>query len=132
MKNSGVLAIWVVAVICCLGIQGGADVARAQDAGVKRFGETAKVKVDEAGAIKASGAAIKTLVRQALPVDGGLLDAPWEEIGADQKSIHKKGANYFIVAVKNTEEDRVLYLLLNEFGDLYAANFSGIFDGIKD
>ena len=131
MKSLRICGV-VLAVLAGFAVNMGAGIALAQDAGVKRFGEAAKVKVDDEGAIEASNAAIKTLVRQGLPVDGGLLDAPWEEIGAAQKSIHKKGDKYFIVAVKNTEEDRVLYLLLNEFGDLYAANFSGTFDGIKD
>lgn len=125
-KNLGVAII--IAVLWSLGMSSSLFAGSE----IRRFGETHEVELDEKGAVDASKAAIRTLVYQALPVDGELLEREWEEIGIEDKSIFKKGSNYYIVKIDNKAAKKVLYLLLNTKGAMYAANFSGIFDGIKD
>lgn len=99
----------------------------------KRFAETPKVIIDEKGALTASATAINTLVRQALPVEGGLLDESWAQVGNEARTIHKTGKGYFIVLIKNeTGEENSLYLLLSDKGELYDANYTGSFEGLKE
>ena len=56
------------------------------------------------------------------------LDASWQE--ATKKRIHKKDLRYFIVSMHNASQEKTLYLLLDSFGGLYGANFSGTFEGL--
>ncbi|GJM02173.1 MAG: hypothetical protein DHS20C08_06740 [Rhodomicrobium sp.] len=109
------------------------DQAAGQKPAPKRFAETPKDTIDEKGALTASATAINTLVQQALPVEGGLLDESWAKVGDDARTIHKTGKGYFIVLVKNeTGEESSLYLLLSDKGELYDANYTGSFEGLKE
>jgi hypothetical protein len=43
----------------------------------------------------------------------------------------KKGSGYYLVSVLNTVEEKTLYVLMSDAGEVYNANFTGEFDGIK-
>jgi hypothetical protein len=67
--------------------------------------------------------------------DGGLgfgkLPASWNSVPVKDVKLHKKGEGYYIVAVNNETEKKVLYVLMSAEGETYDANFSGDFKNIK-
>tara|TARA_R110001592_G_scaffold309760_1_gene584165 strand:- start:2977 stop:3327 length:351 start_codon:yes stop_codon:yes gene_type:complete len=61
-------------------------------------------------------------------IKGVTLDDSWQS-GTETK-IHKKDLRYFIVSLYNASQNKTLYLLINTNGELYDANFDGIFEGL--
>ena len=61
----------------------------------------------------------------------GKLNQSWNNIAEDKYRIHKKGDGYYIVSIENIKEERVLYILMSVSGEVYDANFSGTFPGLK-
>jgi len=45
--------------------------------------------------------------------------------------IYTKGTGYIVVSVLNESEKKTLYILMSESGEVFDANFTGKFDGIK-
>ncbi len=68
---------------------------------------------------------LEIMVEKSVVNKDGKLDSSWTKV-ADKK-IFKKGLQYFIVAFKNVEKEKTLYLLLNFYGEYKAANFNGNF-----
>lgn len=58
----------------------------------------------------------------------GKLDSSWTKVTG--KKIFKKGLQYFIVSFENVEKQKILYVMLNVYGEYIAANFSGKFRGL--
>ncbi|MBT4104616.1 MAG: hypothetical protein HOE81_07220 [Nitrospina sp.] len=56
------------------------------------------------------------------------LNSSWAKV--TDKTIFKKGLQYFIVSFRNIEEQKTLYLLLNIYGEYIAANFHGNFKNL--
>jgi len=56
------------------------------------------------------------------------LNSSWTKV--TDKTIFKKGLQYFIVSFRNIEEQKTLYLLLNIYGEYIAANFHGNFKNL--
>ena len=61
----------------------------------------------------------------------GKLDKSWKHIPAESRRIHKQGEGYYIVSITNKQVGKVLYLLLSISGEVYDANFTGKFPGLK-
>jgi len=61
----------------------------------------------------------------------GKLSNNWNNLPAKAKRIHKKNAGYYIVAITNNKEGKTLYVLMSGVGEVYDANFSGVFKGIN-
>lgn len=61
----------------------------------------------------------------------GQLPKTWAAIPAKNVTISKKGRGYYIVSVLNEREKKSLYILMSDSGDVYDANFSGEFEGVK-
>lgn len=61
----------------------------------------------------------------------GQLAASWLDLPATQTSIHKKGKGYYIVKLENSAEKESLFVLMAVSGEVYDANFSGEFKGLK-
>ena len=61
----------------------------------------------------------------------GLLSESWRQLESSDYKMYKKGAGYYIVSVTNNLEKRSLYVLMAENGEVYDANFTGEFKGIK-
>lgn len=61
----------------------------------------------------------------------GQLAKTWMSLPAENVAISKKGPGYYIVAVQNESDKKTLYILMSEVGEVYDANFSGEFKGLK-
>ncbi len=87
--------------------------------------------ISEAQALTAGASAAAQLSREDKGLDIGKLPENWATIPKENISIHKTGEGYYIVAVKNTLEKKTLYVLISFQGEIYDANFSGVFKGLK-
>ena len=74
-------------------------------------------------------------VNQFVQFDAGLgfgkLNKSWNAIPTAEKRIHRKGDGYYIVSSINKNEGKTLYVLMSIGGEVYDANFSGEFKGLK-
>lgn len=61
----------------------------------------------------------------------GQLDKSWGSVPAKNTAIAKKGEGYYIVSVLNDSNQKNLFILMANDGEVYDANFSGEFEGIK-
>lgn len=61
----------------------------------------------------------------------GLLPESWSTLSLDNVTISEKGAGYYIASVKNEKEKKTLFLLIGTNGNVYDANFTGEFKGLK-
>lgn len=64
-------------------------------------------------------------------LDFGKLSSSWLNLPQADQRIHKRGNGYYIVALENRKEKRTLYLLMSIEGEIYDANFSGVFADLK-
>ena len=60
----------------------------------------------------------------------GKLDESWREIPDESVGISKSGPGYYIVAMDHEDEERTLYILMSNTGNVYDVNFTGEFKGI--
>ncbi len=91
--------------------------------------EAAK-KIDEKGAIAVAAQGVSAIIENKQPVEGKPLDAIW---GSNtDKRINKKGNGYYIVSFDVKAAGKTLYVLLSDAGEIYDANYSGKFEGLKD
>jgi HupE / UreJ protein/Family of unknown function (DUF6488) len=77
----------------------------------------------------------KKTVDQLTQEDAGLgfgqLAASWKQVHTDAIKMHKKGRDYYIIAVTNSVENKTLYVLMaSQNGEPYDANFTGEFKGL--
>jgi len=61
----------------------------------------------------------------------GKLDESWNSVPEDNIRIDKTGPGFYIVTIENSSEERTLYVLMSNTGEVYDANFSGNFEGIE-
>jgi hypothetical protein len=61
----------------------------------------------------------------------GQLPATWASVSASNVAIAKKGQGYFIVSVLNENENKTLYILMSDGGEVYDVNFTGEFKGVE-
>jgi hypothetical protein len=61
----------------------------------------------------------------------GQLGESWSSIPNENLALFKKGNGYYVVSVLNTTEEKTLYVFMSQSGEVYDANFTGEFDGIK-
>ena len=61
----------------------------------------------------------------------GKLPESWAKLTAEQTTLYKKGKGYYIVKVNNPVEEKTLFVLMAISGEVYDANFSGDFKGLK-
>lgn len=61
----------------------------------------------------------------------GQLPKSWASIPAKNVAITKKGPGYYIVSVLNESEKKTLYILMSDGGEVFDANFTGEFEGVK-
>ena len=75
------------------------------------------------------------IVNQFVARDPGLgfgkLGASWKNLPASAKKIRTKKPGYFIVGITNKKEGKTLYVLMTRSGEVYDANFNGVFKGLK-
>jgi hypothetical protein len=61
----------------------------------------------------------------------GQLPITWASVPAENIAITKKGKGYYIILVLNESEKKTLYVLISDVGEVYDANFTGEFEGVK-
>ena len=61
----------------------------------------------------------------------GKMPANWGQVKVDSASIYQQGKGYFIVRVANSQDPRLLYVLISEEGEVFDANLSGKFEGVN-
>lgn len=64
-------------------------------------------------------------------LDFGKLHPSWKNIPIENGAINKKGNGYYIVSITNKHQGKILYILLSINGEVYDANFTGVFPGLK-
>jgi hypothetical protein len=86
--------------------------------------------VSEARVIEITTITVNQFVHFDAGLGFGKLDKSWNDISADEKRIHKKGNGYYIVSATNKKAGKTLYILMSLAGEIYDANFSGVFEGL--
>ena len=61
----------------------------------------------------------------------GKLSSSWNNLPDDARKIKARKSDYYIVGVTNKQEGKTLYVLMTREGEVYDANFSGVFKGLK-
>jgi hypothetical protein len=61
----------------------------------------------------------------------GKLPLNWLDLPTAQSSLHTSGKGYYIIKLDNNDEKKSLYVLMSIAGEVYDANFSGEFKGLK-
>lgn len=61
----------------------------------------------------------------------GKLSSNWKGLSRDTSKIVTKGEGYYIVSVANKADGKTMYVLISASGDIYDANFTGIFPKVK-
>jgi len=74
-----------------------------------------------------------SVVKQFTQLDPGLgfgkLDSSWGKLPEAAQRVHKKHHDYLIIAFTN--KNQTLYVLMSVSGDIYDANMTGQFEGLK-
>ncbi|SFM04627.1 DUF6488 family protein [Nitrosomonas communis] len=89
-------------------------------------------KLNDKGALAAASEGVAAIIEQKQPVEGELLDEAWGNTPEEGKKISKKGKGYYIVSFDNKVSNKALYVLMSDTGEIYDANYSGKFDGLKN
>ena len=89
-------------------------------------------KLDDKGIIIAASNGVKAIIKQKQLIEGKSLDEAWGNTPNSAKSISKKGNGYSVVKFDSKDAKKTLYVLLSDVGEIYDANFSGEFSGLKD
>ena len=90
-----------------------------------------QTKLDDNGAIAAASKGVSAIIGQKQLIAGAALDAAWEKTASTAKSVSEKGKGYFIVKFDSQDTGKSLYLLLSDAGEVYDANYTGQFAGLK-
>lgn len=61
----------------------------------------------------------------------GQLPATWVSVSASNVAIANKGPGYYIVSVLNENENKTLFILMSDRGEVFDVNFTGEFEGVK-
>ncbi len=83
-------------------------------------------------AIAIAGAVVENLASQDVGLGFGQLAKSWVGIADNHISVHSKKKDYYVVSVVNPKEKRTLYVLMSVAGEVYDANFTGVFKGVND
>ena len=74
-----------------------------------------------------------SIIKQFTQLDPGLgfgkLDNSWNNLSEAARRVYQKHHDYFIIAFTNN--DKTLYVLMSVSGDVYDANMTGEFEGLK-
>ena len=88
-----------------------------------------EIVLNESQAISVAHTVIVQFITQDPGLGFGKLDSSWKALPAAAKKIHRKKDDYYIVGLTNG--NKTLYVLISIFGDVYDANFTGEFEGLK-
>ena len=88
--------------------------------------------INEAQAIAVGSRVVNQFMYSDAGLGFGKLDKSWKEVPANEKRIHKKGDGYYIVSATNKQQGKTLYILMSVSGEVYDANFDGVFPKLKN
>lgn len=94
-------------------------------------GDHDHVSISESQAMLLAVSVAKKLSEQDVGLNIGKLPDSWKIIPEGGVLMHKQGKGYYIVSVENKEEKKTLYVLMSSDGEVYDANFSGVFEGLE-
>ncbi|MGK0375779.1 MAG: hypothetical protein ACJA2E_002264 [Arenicella sp.] len=86
--------------------------------------------ISESVALIIAQRATTSMTRKDAGLGFGQLQQSWSAVPKDDMAIHKKGSGYYVVSVFNKGEEKTLYVLMSQVGEVYDANLTGEFDGI--
>ncbi len=87
--------------------------------------------VDEKQAIYIAVETAKQFVEFDPGLGFGVLDKSWNNISTRDASIFKEGDGYYIILIINRADNKKLYVLESMEGEVYDANLTGLFPGLK-
>ena len=82
-------------------------------------------------AITIAGKVASDLASRDAGLGFGQLAESWAAVAKENIEIYKKGQGYYIVSLRNSDEQKTLYVLMSDGGEVYDANFDGTFNGIN-
>lgn len=88
-----------------------------------------EIVLNESQAISVAHSVATQFITQDPGLGFGKLDPSWKTLPAAAMRIHRKQDDYYIVSLTN--KDKTLFILISIFGDVYDANFTGEFEGLK-
>ena len=87
--------------------------------------------ISETVALIVAQRAVTSMSRKDVGLGFGQLGESWSMLGKEDMTIYKQGTGYYVTSVLNKNEAKTLFILMSDSGEVYDANFSGQFDGIK-
>lgn len=87
--------------------------------------------ISESVALIVAQRATSSMSRKDAGLGFGKLSESWSTVPKESLSVYKKGTGYYVVSVLNQNEDKTLYILMADNGEVYDANLIGEFEGIK-
>lgn len=87
--------------------------------------------VSEAVAIIIAQRATTRMSQKDTGLGFGQLEQSWSAIPKEDTIMYKKGSGYYVISVLNKHEERTLYVLMSDGGEVYDANLTGEFEGIE-
>ncbi|TGN16937.1 DUF6488 family protein [Leptospira idonii] len=89
-------------------------------------------KLSKSEILASASKGVSALIAKKEKVDGSRLDVSWEDKSVTSDAIEKEGEGYYIVKFTNAKLAKSLFLLISASGDIYDANFTGVFKNLKD
>lgn len=99
---------------------------------VMAHGDHVHAPINDGKAMMIAGSVAENLASQDAGLGFGKLASSWMNITDNNISIYQKHKDYYVVSVVNLKENRTLYVLMSDAGDVYDANFTGVFKGVND
>ncbi|MFT5391134.1 MAG: hypothetical protein ACI8PT_001326 [Gammaproteobacteria bacterium] len=87
--------------------------------------------INDEQALDVAAGTIQQLTAKDVGLGFGKLDPSWNALARGAKRIHAKEKRYYIISAQHEKEARTLYIFMSPRGEVYDANFTGKFQGIK-
>ncbi|MFT5085101.1 MAG: hypothetical protein ACI9Y1_003158 [Lentisphaeria bacterium] len=87
--------------------------------------------ITETQALSLTAEVAKQLTEKDAGLEIGQLPVSWASVAKENIATFKKGKGYYVMSVDNKSETKTLYVLMSSTGEVYDANFSGIFKGVE-
>ncbi|MBL4672707.1 MAG: hypothetical protein JKX81_10655 [Arenicella sp.] len=87
--------------------------------------------ISESVALIIAQRATTSMSRKDAGLGFGQLKESWSEVPSKDLSMYKQGKGYYVVSVLNRKEEKTVYVLISNYGEVYDANLIGEFDGIN-
>lgn len=87
--------------------------------------------ISESVALIVAQRATTSMSRKDAGLGFGQLHQSWSEVPPADLVMAKMGKGYYVVSVLNKIEQKTLFILMSDRGEVYDANLSGEFEGIE-